>query len=102
MNKPLVIIIAGPTAVGKSSIAAKICKPEFATQVIEEHAKNNCIPKQDVKGIGQIISADSVQVYQGVQIGANKPSGKERAETPHHLIDIVIAKAFVNTMLQIG
>jgi len=89
MCKPLVIIIAGPTAIGKSSIAAKICQPEFATQVIEEHSKNNCISKKDVEGIGQIISADSVQVYQGVQIGANKPSSKERAETPHHLIDIV-------------
>lgn len=93
INKPLVIIIAGPTAVGKSSVAAKICKPEFATQIIQEHAKNNCTPNKDAEATGQIISADSVQVYQGLQIGANKPSREEREATPHHLIDIVDSKS---------
>lgn len=62
----LVIVIAGPTAVGKSDVAANIC------------AKNK----------GMIISADSVQAYQGVQIGANKPSLQERQQTPHILIDV--------------
>ncbi len=62
----LVVVIAGPTAAGKSDVAAHIC------------AKNK----------GLIISADSVQAYRGVQIGANKPSPQERLETPHILIDM--------------
>jgi len=37
---------------------------------------------------GMIVSADSVQAYRGVQIGANKPSTEEREETPHILIDV--------------
>ena len=41
--------------------------------------------------MGHIISADSVQVYSGVQIGANKPTPAELDATPHHLINIVDA-----------
>jgi tRNA dimethylallyltransferase len=63
---PMVVVIAGPTASGKSDVAARICKEQ--------------------KGL--IVSADSVQAYRGVQIGANKPSADERAETPHLLIDV--------------
>jgi len=65
-SPPIVVIIAGPTAAGKSHVAAKLCA--------------------DQKGI--IVSADSVQAYRGVQIGANKPSLEERKETPHILIDV--------------
>ena len=59
-----VIVLAGPTAVGKSDVAAKLNK-------------------------AVVVSADSVQAYQGVQIGANKPSLQERLVTPHLLVDIV-------------
>ena len=65
----LVVVIAGPTGVGKSEIAAKLC--------------TECQ--------GMIVSADSVQVYRGVQIGANKPTKEERAEVPHLLVDMVDA-----------
>jgi tRNA dimethylallyltransferase len=112
-QKPLVIIIAGPTAVGKSAVAAKLCSTEWSTEIVREHARNNhnhrhlnmnmnnpssrSDSEQDIdidinskaKARGHIISADSVQVYKGVQIGANKPTAAEREETPHHLIDIV-------------
>lgn len=64
--KNLVVVIAGPTAAGKSDVAARICEAE--------------------RGI--IVSADSVQAYRGVQIGANKPSVEERQKTPHLLIDV--------------
>jgi tRNA dimethylallyltransferase len=64
--KNLVVVIAGPTGVGKSDVAARLCATE--------------------KGI--IVSADSVQVYRGVQIGANKPSAMERKATPHILVDV--------------
>ncbi|MBS4031285.1 MAG: tRNA (adenosine(37)-N6)-dimethylallyltransferase MiaA [Clostridiales bacterium] len=65
MDKLLAIV--GPTAVGKSHVALSLAK---------------CLG-------GEIVSADSVQVYRGMDIGAAKPTPKERAEVPHHLIDIV-------------
>ena len=37
---------------------------------------------------GEIVSADSMQVYRGMDIGTAKPTADERAEVPHHLIDI--------------
>ena len=60
------IFIAGPTAVGKSEIALRLAE----------------------KIGGEIISADSMQVYRGLDIGTAKPSAVERARVPHHLIDI--------------
>jgi len=62
----LPIFIAGPTAVGKSEIALLVAE------------KIGC----------EIISADSMQVYRGLDIGTAKPSPAERARVPHHLIDI--------------
>jgi tRNA dimethylallyltransferase len=61
------ILIAGPTAVGKSEIALRL-----AEQIG-----------------GEIISADSMQVYRGLDIGTAKPSPADRARVPHHLIDIL-------------
>jgi len=64
MNAP--ILIAGPTATGKSEIALLLAE----------------------RLGGEIISADSMQVYRGLDIGTAKPSADERARVPHHLIDI--------------
>lgn len=68
LNKPKkrVIVIAGPTAVGKSDLALALA------QMIG----------------GEIISADSMQVYTGMDIGTAKPSLEEQALVKHHLIDI--------------
>jgi tRNA dimethylallyltransferase len=60
------VFIAGPTAVGKSAIALRVAE----------------------KIGGEIISADSMQVYRGLDIGTAKPSPADRARVPHHLIDI--------------
>jgi tRNA dimethylallyltransferase len=60
------VFIAGPTAVGKSEIALQLAE----------------------KIGGEIISADSMQVYRGLDLGTAKPSPAERARVPHHLIDI--------------
>ena len=60
------IFLAGPTAVGKSEIALLLAE----------------------KIGGEIISADSMQVYRGLDIGTAKPSPAERARVPHHLVDI--------------
>lgn len=61
-----VIVIAGPTACGKSDLALMLAK---------------------MAG-GEIVSADSMQVYKGMDIGTAKPSLAQRNTTPHHLIDI--------------
>ncbi|MDE3097924.1 MAG: tRNA (adenosine(37)-N6)-dimethylallyltransferase MiaA [Verrucomicrobiota bacterium] len=60
------VFIAGPTAVGKSSIALVLA---------------------ELLG-GEIISADSMQVYRGLDIGTAKPPAAERRRVPHHLIDV--------------
>lgn len=61
------IAIVGPTAVGKSKLAIHL------VQTLD----------------GEIVSADSRQVYRYMDIGTAKPSLKERALVPHHLIDVV-------------
>ncbi|KAJ9551735.1 hypothetical protein OSB04_015780 [Centaurea solstitialis] len=66
-KKEKVIVISGPTGAGKSRLALELCK----------------------KLNGEIISADSVQVYQGLDVGSAKPSMSERQEVRHHLIDIL-------------
>ncbi|MEP7190668.1 MAG: tRNA (adenosine(37)-N6)-dimethylallyltransferase MiaA [Roseiflexaceae bacterium] len=63
---PLLAIV-GPTAVGKTALAIALAG-----------ALN-----------GEIVSADSRQVYRGMDIGTAKPSATERAAAPHHLIDVV-------------
>lgn len=63
-----VLVLAGPTCVGKSAIAMQLSK--LLPDPIE------------------IISADSVQVYEGLDVGSNKPSLEERATVEHHLIDL--------------
>lgn len=64
MTTPLVVVV-GPTASGKSSLALRIAAA--------------CD--------GEIINADSVQVYQHFNVGSGKPSAAERAAIPHHLLD---------------
>jgi len=62
-----VAVVVGPTASGKSDLALALAE-----------AKN-----------GEIIGADSVQVYRGFDIGSSKPTLEERARVPHHLIDVI-------------
>jgi tRNA dimethylallyltransferase len=66
VKKKKVLVIAGPTAVGKTAISLRLAH---------------------VLG-GEIISADSMQVYRGMDFGTAKPPLKERENTPHYLIDI--------------
>ncbi len=66
MKKPL-IILTGPTAVGKTSLSIQLAK-----------AVN-----------GEIISADSMQVYRHMDIGSAKVTPEEMDGVPHHLIDIL-------------
>ena len=65
-NLPPLIVILGPTAVGKTSLSIDLAE------------------KLD----GEIVSADSRLFYRGMDIGTDKPSEEDRAKVPHHLIDI--------------
>ena len=65
-NKPPLILIVGPTAVGKTEIAIQLAE----------------------RLNGEIVSADSRLFYRGMDIGTAKPSHEEQARAPHHLIDI--------------
>ena len=63
---PKVIVIVGPTASGKTSLGIRLAK----------------------KFNGEIVSADSRQIYRGLDIGTAKPTLKERQTVPHHLTDV--------------
>ncbi len=69
-NKQKLLVILGPTATGKSDLAVKIAK-QFG---------------------GEIISADSRQVYRGLNIGTGKITRKEMRGIPHHLLDVADPK----------
>lgn len=89
-RKPLVVVIAGPTGVGKSSVAMSLCKSPIASQLLKSCGiSSRSDSTAEDTTVGNIVSADSVQAYRGVQVGANKPTNDEREECPHHLIDVV-------------
>ena len=69
MKKRLLVIV-GPTSSGKSALAVALAK----------------------KLNGEIISADSRQVYRGLTIGTGKITKKEMYDVPHHLLDVASAK----------
>ena len=89
-RKPLVVVIAGPTGVGKSSVAMSLCKSQIASRLMKSCGiSSQSDSTEEETAVGNIVSADSVQAYRGVQVGANKPTQDEREQCPHHLIDVV-------------
>ncbi len=66
-SKGPLILIVGPTAVGKTALSIRLAE-RFG---------------------GEIVSADSRQIYRGMDIGTAKATPEERARVPHHLLDIV-------------
>ncbi len=66
-NKPKIIVILGPTATGKSDLGVRLAK----------------------KFNGEIVSADSRQVYTGLDIGSGKITKKEMLGIPHYLLDVI-------------
>ena len=66
-DKPKIVVICGPTAIGKTTVAIDIAQ----------------------KINGEIISADSMQIYRYMDIGTAKPASEEQARVTHHMIDIV-------------
>jgi len=66
-DKPPVVVVTGPTASGKTPVAIEIAQ-RFG---------------------GEIVNADSMQVYRYMDIGTAKPSLEQRERVPHHLLDVV-------------
>jgi len=64
---PAVLVVVGPTASGKSELAARLA---------EQYT-------------GEVVNADSMQVYRGMDIGTAKPSAELLQRVPHHLLSIV-------------
>src|ERR1700693_1261929 len=75
LGKPRVIAIVGPTASGKSALGVWLAKR------IQEDACG-----------AEIISADSRQVYKGLNIGTGKVTQREMRGIPHHLLDVASPK----------
>lgn len=67
MAEPLVVAVVGPTAAGKSDLSVALCKSLG----------------------GEVVNADAMQVYRGMDIGTAKISTTERDGVPHHLLDIL-------------
>jgi len=78
-DMPKVIVILGQTTTGKSDLAVKI-----ALRLRSESSIKN--------GGAEIISADSRQVYKGLDIGTGKITQKEMRSVPHHLLDVASPK----------
>ncbi len=66
-REPLVVVVLGPTASGKTALALEIAR----------------------RFHGEIVNCDSVAMYRDFEIGTAKPTAAERAEIPHHLVDCV-------------
>lgn len=79
------IVILGPTASGKSDIAVQL-----ALRLCSEQAKKFSTKGGSIHGWNgaEIISADSRQVYKGLNIGTGKITKKEMCDIPHYLLDI--------------
>lgn len=73
-TRPRVIVIAGPTGCGKSNLSMALAQ---------------------LLG-GEIISADSMQVYRGMDLGTAKPTSSQQSKIPHHLIDICEVRHLYN------
>ena len=63
---PKIVVITGPTASGKTWLAVELAK----------------------RYNGEVVSADSMQVYRRMDIGTAKPTEEEKQGVPHHMLDV--------------
>ena len=73
-NKAPLGIILGPTASGKTSLGVQVAK----------------------RLGGEVISADSIQIYRGLDIGSAKPTREEMEGVPHHMLDVAEASPYLS------
>jgi tRNA dimethylallyltransferase len=66
-NKIPLLVVAGPTASGKTALAVALCE----------------------RVCGEVVSADSMQIYKGMEIATAKPAPEELIRAPHHLIGVL-------------
>ena len=64
--QPKIVVITGPTASGKTALGVALAQ----------------------RLGGEVVSADSMQIYRGMDIGTAKPTPEEMQGVPHHMIDI--------------
>jgi tRNA dimethylallyltransferase len=67
MKEPALLVIVGPTGAGKSVLGLHLCR-QYG---------------------GEIVNCDSMQIYQGMDIGTGKPEPAERSDIAHHMMDVV-------------
>ena len=72
--EPLLVVVLGPTASGKTALALAIAR----------------------RFHGEIVNCDSVAMVRDFEIGTAKPTAAEQAEVPHHLLDFVDPKVNVS------
>ena len=63
---PKILVICGPTASGKTALAVELAR------------RHN----------GEVVSADSMQIYRRMDIGTAKPTPEEMGGVPHHMLDV--------------
>ena len=73
-REPLLVVVLGPTASGKTALSLAIAR----------------------RFPGEIVNCDSVAMYREFEIGTAKPTAAERAQAPHHLLDCVEPSAYVS------
>ena len=66
MSAPQIVVVAGPTAAGKTALGILLAQ----------------------RYGGEIVSADSMQIYRRMDVGTAKASAEERAAVPHHMLDV--------------
>ena len=76
-SRPPVVVVTGPTASGKTELAIEIAE----------------------RFDGEIVNADSMQIYRELDIGTAKPTLAQRARVPHHMLDVVSPNAKYNAGL---
>ncbi|MCB9621653.1 MAG: tRNA (adenosine(37)-N6)-dimethylallyltransferase MiaA, partial [Sandaracinus sp.] len=75
-SRPPILVVAGPTASGKTASALTLARALD----------------------GELVGADSVQVYRGFDVGSAKPTAKELGGVPHHLLDVLDPDQFVDAV----
>jgi tRNA dimethylallyltransferase len=71
-TEPVTVVLVGPTAVGKSALAVRLA----------QHYRDAGRP-------AEVVNADSMLVYRGMDVGTAKPTPAERGDVPHHLLDVL-------------